>query len=98
MNQTDLFDQPSLFDEPASAEKTDEKVNLDAHAEALREKLERWNYEYYVLDTPSVPDSEYDRVFRELVELETTHPELMSETSPTQRVGGAVRSDMAMIA
>ncbi len=98
MNQTDLFDQqPSLFDEPTSTEKTDEKVNLEAHVEALREKLERWNYEYYVLDAPSVPDSEYDRVFRELVELETTHPELMSETSPTQRVGGAVRSDMAKI-
>ena len=98
MNQTDLFgQQPSLFDEPTSTEKTDEKVNLEAHVEALREKLERWNYEYYVLDAPSVPDSEYDRVFRELVELETTHPELMSETSPTQRVGGAVRSDMAKI-
>lgn len=98
MNQTDLFDQqPSLFDEPVSTQKPDEKDNLEAHVEKLREKLERWNYEYYVLDTPSVPDSEYDRVFRELVELETTHPELMSETSPTQRVGGAVRSDMAKV-
>lgn len=98
MNQTDLFDQqPSLFDEPVSTQKPDEKDNLEAHVEELREKLERWNYEYYVLDTPSVPDSEYDRVFRELVELETTHPELMSEASPTQRVGGAVRSDMAKV-
>lgn len=97
MNQTNLFDQPSLFDEPASTEKTDEKVNLEVHVEALREKLERWNYEYYVLDAPSVPDSEYDRVFRELVELETAYPELMSDTSPTQRVGGAVRSDMAKV-
>lgn len=98
MKQTDLFDQqPSLFDESVSTQKPDEKVNLEAHVEELREKLERWNYEYYVLDTPSVPDSEYDRVFQELVELETTHPELMSETSPTQRVGGAVRSDMAKV-
>ncbi len=98
MNQTDLFDQqPSLFDEPVSPQKPDEKENLEAYVKELREKLERWNYEYYVLDTPSVPDSEYDRVFRELVELETTHPELMSETSPTQRVGGAVRNDMAKV-
>lgn len=97
MNQTNLFDQPSLFDEPTSTEKTDEKVNLEVHVEALREKLERWNYEYYVLDAPSVSDSEYDRVFRELVELETAYPELMSDTSPTQRVGGAVRSDMAKV-
>ena len=58
-------------------------------ARALRERLERWNFEYYVLDAPSVPDAEYDRAFRELQQLERDHPELASPDSPTQRVGAA---------
>lgn len=61
---------------------------LAAKAQSLRERLEQYNYEYYVLDDPSVPDSEYDRVHRALVELETAHPELITPDSPTQRVGG----------
>ena len=61
------------------------------------DKLERWSYEYYVLDEPSVPDSEYDRVFNLLVALENRFPELKSPSSPTQRVGGAVRSDLAKV-
>ena len=59
--------------------------------------LNRWNYEYYVLDNPSVPDAEYDRVFRALSELEARYPELKSPSSPTLRVGGAVRSDLAKV-
>src|SRR5690606_12078617 len=47
------------------------------------------NYRYYVLDEPSVPDAEYDRLFRELQALESEHPELVTPESPTQRVGGA---------
>ena len=54
----------------------------------LIEQLERWEYAYYVLDTPEVPDSEYDRVYRELQRLETDHPTLIQSDSPTQRVGG----------
>ncbi len=56
---------------------------------ALRAEIERYNYAYYVLDTPTVPDAEYDRLFRELVELEQRHPELVTPDTPTQRVGGA---------
>lgn len=59
--------------------------------------LNRWNYEYYVLDNPSVPDAEYDRVFRALSELEARYPDLKSPSSPTLRVGGAVRSDLAKV-
>lgn len=55
----------------------------------LREKLTRYGYEYYVLDRPTVPDSEYDRLMRELIELEEQFPSLQSPDSPTQRVGGA---------
>ncbi|WP_137791380.1 NAD-dependent DNA ligase LigA [Bacillus sp. E(2018)] len=56
----------------------------------LREMLEKYNYEYHVLDKPSVPDAEYDQLMKELIELENNHPELHDEHSPTSRVGGAV--------
>ncbi|MFU8821983.1 MAG: NAD-dependent DNA ligase LigA, partial [Gammaproteobacteria bacterium] len=55
----------------------------------LRKQLEHHNYRYYVLDDPEIPDVEYDRMFRELQALEAAHPELCTEDSPTQRVGGA---------
>ncbi|WP_207855921.1 NAD-dependent DNA ligase LigA [Sulfurisoma sediminicola] len=55
----------------------------------LRAEIERHNHAYYVLDAPTIPDAEYDKLFRELVELEQAHPELAVPDSPTQRVGGA---------
>lgn len=55
---------------------------------ALREQLEGHNYRYYVLDDPSVPDSEYDRLMAELQSLEQDHPDLITPESPTQRVAG----------
>jgi len=55
---------------------------------ALRAELEHHSRLYYVLDTPEITDAEYDRLFRELVDLETAHPELQTADSPTQRVGG----------
>jgi DNA ligase (NAD+) len=54
----------------------------------LRRLIERANREYYVLDNPEITDAEYDALFRELVELETQYPELVTPDSPTQRVGG----------
>ena len=54
----------------------------------LRELIARYDYEYYALDAPSVPDSEYDRLYRELQALEQQHPELITPDSPTQRVSG----------
>jgi len=54
----------------------------------LSELLEEYNYQYYVLDNPSVPDSEYDRIFQELQKLEQQNPRLLSKNSPTQKVGG----------
>nr|WP_059391490.1 NAD-dependent DNA ligase LigA [Pseudomonas toyotomiensis] len=59
---------------------------------ALRQELDAHNYRYYVLDEPSVPDAEYDRLFRELQALEAEHPELVTPDSPTQRVGGEALS------
>ncbi|PWK37550.1 NAD-dependent DNA ligase LigA [Cupriavidus plantarum] len=55
----------------------------------LREELDRHSYQYYVLDAPTIPDAEYDALFGELQALETEHPELLTDDSPTQRVGGA---------
>jgi DNA ligase (NAD+) len=60
-----------------------------ARADELRRAIEEHNHRYYVLDAPSIPDAEYDRLFRELMELERAHPQLVTPESPTQRVGGA---------
>ena len=58
-------------------------------ARELRAEIERHNHAYYVLDTPTVPDAEYDQRFRELQDLEQQYPELLTPDSPTRRVGGA---------
>ncbi|MDP3421114.1 MAG: NAD-dependent DNA ligase LigA, partial [Thiobacillus sp.] len=59
-----------------------------ARIDALRHEIVRHDHAYYVLDAPTVPDAEYDRLFRELQTLETEHPELVTPDSPTRRVGG----------
>ncbi|MBY6088202.1 NAD-dependent DNA ligase LigA [Priestia flexa] len=56
----------------------------------LHELLNRYNYEYHVLDQPTVPDAEYDRLMNELIKIEEAFPELKTQDSPTQRVGGQV--------
>jgi DNA ligase (NAD+) len=68
-----------------------------ARAARLREELERANHQYYVLDAPALPDAEYDRLFRELQELENRHPELVTPDSPTQRVGGRPLEGLAPV-
>lgn len=60
-----------------------------ARAAELRAQLEHHNYRYYVLDDPEIPDVEYDRMFRELQALEAGHPSLLTDDSPTQRIGAA---------
>ncbi|HAV18334.1 MAG TPA: DNA ligase, partial [Erysipelotrichaceae bacterium] len=56
----------------------------------LKEKLNQYNYEYYVLDNPTVTDQEYDALMDELIKIEQAHPEWLTSDSPTQRVGGQV--------
>lgn len=63
----------------------------------LRRQLDDWNYAYYVLDAPEVPDAEYDRCFRRLQALEAEHPDLVSGDSPTQRVGAAPLSEFRQV-
>ncbi len=63
-----------------------------ARAEELRRRLHHANYQYHVLDQPDISDTEYDRMLRELSDIETAHPELIVADSPTQRVGAAPQS------
>ena len=76
----------------------------EQRAEKLREQIRYHNYRYYVLDDPEIPDAEYDRLLRELQQLEQKHPELITPDSPTQRVGaqplgafGEVRHEVPML-
>jgi len=64
-------------------------MDASQRIDEIRQKLNRYSYEYYVLDQPTVPDATYDQLLRELTELETAHPELITPDSPTQRVGAA---------
>ena len=58
----------------------------------LRKTINEYNYQYYVLDDPSVPDAVYDRDMKALIALETQYPELLSPNSPSQKVGGEALS------
>jgi DNA ligase, NAD-dependent len=62
---------------------------IQSRMHALQQLLERYNREYYLNDAPSVPDAEYDRLMKELRDLEMTNPQWLDPNSPTQRVGGA---------
>lgn len=56
----------------------------------LIEKIEEHNYNYYVLDNPSISDERYDELFNELLKLEKEYPEFQTKNSPTQKVGGKI--------
>lgn len=63
----------------------------------LKKNINEHNFRYYVLDEPSVPDSEYDKLFNQLKALETKYPSIASDDSPTQRVGGTPLSDFSQV-
>jgi DNA ligase (NAD+) len=65
--------------------------NLQTKIEALREKIRHHEYRYYALDSPEISDADFDRLMKELKRFEAEHPELITPTSPTQRVGGKPR-------
>ncbi len=67
-------------------------MTIKTEITTLSTLLEDYNYQYYVLDNPTVPDSEYDRVFQQLQKLENEHPQYISSNSPTQKVGGVALS------
>src|SRR5574338_1279583 len=66
-------------------------------AEALRREIDRHNYLYYVLDSPVISDAEYDRLFRELQQIEAAHPDLVTPDSPTQRIGAKPRAEFGEV-
>ncbi len=68
------------------------KLSVEQRIDQLIKQIDDHNYAYYVLDDPKVPDAEYDRLIRQLEELEKDHPELVRPDSPTQRVGGKADS------
>ncbi len=71
--------------------------SIQERAEQLRAEIEHHNYRYYVLDDPEILDPEFDRLFRELVDLETQHKELVTPDSPTQRVGARPLAGFASV-
>lgn len=68
-----------------------------AEYEQLKDELNQHNHCYYVLDEPTIPDSEYDRSMRRLQDIEQQHPELLSDDSPSQRVGGAALPSFSQV-
>ncbi|WP_304425508.1 NAD-dependent DNA ligase LigA [uncultured Adlercreutzia sp.] len=78
--------QESLFEEAPAA-----------RAEALRREIEHHSYQYYALDNPTISDAAFDSLMRELREIEAAHPELVTASSPTQRVGGYVGEQFAPV-
>ncbi|MEZ4665251.1 MAG: NAD-dependent DNA ligase LigA [Thermomicrobiales bacterium] len=71
--------------------------DVRARLESLRTSLDRWNYQYYVLDQPTVSDAEYDEAMRELRALEDAYPELVTPDSPSQRVGAPAQTAFAKV-
>ena len=72
-------------------------TNIQTQIDNLRKTLRQYEYEYHVLDNPTVPDSEYDRLFHQLKSLELAHPEFLTSDSPTQRVGAKPLSGFSQI-
>lgn len=72
-------------------------TSIAKRVEVLRQQLNEHNYRYYVLDDPEIPDSEYDRLLRELQQLEQQNPELITKDSPTQRVGAEPLSAFSQV-
>jgi DNA ligase (NAD+) len=93
-HQSSLFGT-SVSTEPAKDASISEDVACQLHQ--LKTELALHNYRYYVLDDPTLTDAEYDALYKELVSLETQHPELVTPDSPTQRVGDIPREGMASV-
>lgn len=71
--------------------------NIRQRVQKLREMVELHNYRYYILDAPTIPDAQFDRLFRELQQLEQLYPQLVTPESPTQRVGAAPLKEFSQI-
>lgn len=72
-------------------------MDIQSAIQSLREELNQHNYNYYVLDNPTISDYDFDTKLKELQELESKHPEFFDENSPTQRVGGMITKNFETI-
>ncbi len=89
MSTADLFGGPDA--------NTSNGNDVAARADQLRAQLHHHGHQYYVLDAPTIPDAEYDRLFKQLQAIEAAHPELLTPDSPTQRVGGKALDSFASV-
>lgn len=71
--------------------------SIEVQIQKLRDKINEYNYRYYVLDDPTVSDAEWDQLFQQLKKLESQHPELITSDSPTQRVGAQPLKEFAEV-
>ena len=72
-------------------------MDIQNTIQKLREELNQHNYNYYVLDKPTISDFEFDQKLKQLQELENKHPEYFDENSPTQRVGGTITKNFQTV-
>jgi DNA ligase (NAD+) len=74
-----------------------DKASAKKRIESLSKELDQHNYSYYVLDSPTISDFEFDKLLEQLIELEKEHPELLLPTSPSQRVGGQITKEFKAV-
>ncbi|MBC3880059.1 NAD-dependent DNA ligase LigA [Undibacterium sp. LX40W] len=89
--------QNDLFGEPVQPPTAAEVETPESLAQRLRTELNQHAYNYYTLDAPTIPDAEYDKLFKQLQALEELHPELKTNDSPTLRVGGAPLPEFSQV-
>jgi len=95
MSTADLFSGSAAH--PMDGSDANGRNDVAVRAAELRKQLHHHGHQYYVLDAPTIPDAEYDRLFKELQALEAAHPELLTPDSPTQRVGGKALDSFASV-
>lgn len=95
--QSDMFSGAPEGGTSHDAAGGSDALSVHDRAALLRAELNRHNYAYYVLDNPTIPDAEYDRLFRELEAIEKAHPELVTTDSPTLRVGAAPLPEFSQV-
>ncbi|MEN9619740.1 MAG: hypothetical protein RL406_1977, partial [Pseudomonadota bacterium] len=95
MSTADLFSGSAA--NPTDGSDANGHKDVAVRAAELRAQLHHHGHQYYVLDAPTIPDAEYDRLFKELQALEAAHPELLAPDSPTQRVGGKPLDSFASV-
>ncbi|MEK7272719.1 MAG: NAD-dependent DNA ligase LigA, partial [Nitrospirota bacterium] len=88
---------PDLFDNLSSSRRPDSSAPVSEQLDWLRQEIRRHDYLYYVKARPEISDGEYDRLFKDLSDLETAHPDLVTNDSPTQRVGAPPLAELGKV-